>query len=64
MGIFVWVVANVIVLPEGGTAMQHLLGLIGSIFVGLIVFGICSFLTRSPELLSVVTEVKRGISKK
>jgi len=38
--------------------------LIGSILTGLIIFGICSFLIKSPELLSVVAEVKRGISKK
>jgi putative peptidoglycan lipid II flippase len=64
MGIFVWGVADVLILPEGGTAMQQLPGLIGSILTGLIVFGICSFLIKSPELLSVVAEVKRGISKK
>jgi putative peptidoglycan lipid II flippase len=64
MGIFVWIVANFLILPEGGTAIQQLLRLTGSIFVGLIVFGICSYLIKSPELQSVVAEVKRGISKK
>ncbi len=64
MGIFVWVAANLLILPQGGTVMEQLLGLIGSIFAGLAVFGICSFLIKSPELQSVVAEVKRGISKK
>lgn len=64
MGIFVWIVANFLILPEGGTAIQQLLRLIGNIFIGLIIFGICSFLIKSPELQSVVAEVKRGISKK
>ena len=64
MGIFVWGVGNTLILAEGGTTMQQLLGLAGSILAGLIVFGICSFLVKSPELLSVVAEVKRGINKK
>ena len=64
MGVFVWVAANLLILPQGGTVMEQLLGLIGSIFAGLVVFGVCSFLIKSPELKSVVAEVKRGISKK
>ena len=40
------------------------LGLTGSILAGLIIFGICSYLIKSPELLNVVSEVKKGLSKK
>jgi putative peptidoglycan lipid II flippase len=64
MGIFVWAVSNLLILPEGGTTIQQLLRLMGSIFTGLVVFGICSLLIKSPELQSVVAEVKRGTSKK
>jgi len=31
---------------------------------GLVVFGVCSYLTRSPEFANVVAEVKKGIGKK
>ena len=64
MGLIVGVAAKVLILPEGGSVTQQLLGLTGCIVIGLIVFSICSFLMRSPELLSVVSEVKRGINKK
>jgi uncharacterized membrane protein YkgB len=50
--------------PEGGEVMELLLGLIGCILTGLIIFGTCSYLIKSPELLNVVAEVKKGLNKK
>lgn len=64
MGVFVGVVAHMLIRSDGGSAIQLLLELTGCIFTGLIVFGACSFLIKSPELQSVVTEVKRGLTKK
>ena len=64
MGIVVWGAAFVFIPPEGGEVMRLLLGLIGCIFTGLIFFGTFSYLIKSPELLSVITEVKKGLSKK
>jgi putative peptidoglycan lipid II flippase len=64
MGVVVWGTVFVFIPPEGGAVMELLLGLIGCIFTGLIVYGTCSYLMKSPELLSVVAEVKKGLSKK
>jgi putative peptidoglycan lipid II flippase len=64
MGIVVWGAVFVFIPPEGAAVMELLLGLIGCILTGLIVYGTCSYLMKSPELLSVVAEVKRGLSKK
>jgi putative peptidoglycan lipid II flippase len=64
MGVVVWGAGFVFIPPEGGGVMELLLGLIGCILTGLIIFGTCSYLIKSPELLSVVAEVKKGLSKK
>ena len=64
MGIAVWGAVFVFIPPEGGDVLDLLLGLIGSILTGLIIFGTCSYLIKSPELLSVIAEVKKGLSKK
>ena len=64
MGIFVWGTARLWLLPDDGAVMELLLGLMGSILAGLIVFGICSFWVKSPELFSVLAEMKKGIAKK
>jgi uncharacterized membrane protein YkgB len=64
MGIAVWGAVFVFIPPEGGAVLDLLLGLIGSILTGLIIFGTCSYLIKSPELLSVIAEVKKGLSKK
>jgi len=64
MGVVVWGAVFVFIPPEGGDVMELLLGLIGCILTGLIIFGTCSYLIRSPELLSVVAEVKKGLNKK
>ena len=64
MGIVVWGAVFVFIPPEGAAVMELLLGLIGCILTGLIVYGTCSYLMKSPELLSVVAEVKKGLSKK
>ncbi|MCK5417533.1 MAG: polysaccharide biosynthesis C-terminal domain-containing protein, partial [Desulfobacterales bacterium] len=60
MGVVVWGAAFVFIPPEGGEVMGLLLGLIGCILTGLIIFGTCSYLIKSPELLSVVAEVKKA----
>jgi putative peptidoglycan lipid II flippase len=64
MGVVVWGGVFVFIPPEGGEVMDLLPGLIGCILTGLIIYGTCSYLMKSPELLSVVAEVKKGLSKK
>ena len=64
MGIVVWGAVFVFIPPQGAAVLELLLGLIGCILTGLIVYGTCSYLMKSPELLNVVAEVKKGLSKK
>ena len=64
MGVVVWGTVSVFIPPEGGEVMELILGLVGCILTGLIIYGTSSYLIKSPELLSVVTEVKKGLSKK
>jgi putative peptidoglycan lipid II flippase len=64
MGIVVWGAAFVLIPPAGGRLIELLLGLIGSVIVGLIIFGTFSYSIKSPEFVSVVAEVKKGLSKK
>jgi putative peptidoglycan lipid II flippase len=64
MGVVVWGAAFVFIPPEGAAGMRLILGLTGSILTGLIIFGTCSYLIKSPELLNIVAEVKKGLNKK
>lgn len=64
MGVAVWGAVFVFIPPEGGEVLDLLLGLIGSILTGLIIFATCSYLIKSSELLGVIAEVKKGLSKK
>jgi putative peptidoglycan lipid II flippase len=45
------------------TDRNTLLGLIGCLVVGLCIYGAASFLTKSPELIRVFVEIRRGIRK-
>ncbi|MGD9043917.1 MAG: murein biosynthesis integral membrane protein MurJ [Desulfobacterales bacterium] len=64
MGVVVWGTFSVFIPSEGGEVVELLLGLAGSIFTGLMIYGLCSYLIKSPELLSVAAEIKKGLSKK
>jgi hypothetical protein len=62
--VVVWGTFSVFIPSEGGEVVELLLGLAGSIFTGLMIYGLCSYLIKSPELLSVAAEIKKGLSKK
>jgi putative peptidoglycan lipid II flippase len=64
MGAVVWTVAQVLIETERGGFTGQLAALAVCVVIGLVVFGVCSYLTRSPEFANVVAEVKRGIGKK
>ena len=64
MGVVVWGTFSVFIPSEGGEVVELLLGLAGSILTGLMIYGLCSYLIKSPELLSVAAEIKKGLSKK
>ena len=64
MGTVVWAVARRFIPTEGGTFTELVTGLVACVMIGLIVFGVCSYIIKSPEFTNVVAEVKKGIGKK
>ncbi len=62
MGIAVWAVA-LFIPSEHGNLSGLFFGLMGSILIGAVIFGIFSFLTKSPELDEVLVIVRRGLKK-
>ena len=64
MGIGVWLSARVLIPLESRTFHGLLIGVIASIGIGLCIYGIVSFVVKSQELSSVLTEAGRGIRNK
>jgi putative peptidoglycan lipid II flippase len=64
MGIVVWAVARLLIPTEGGSLTEHVVGLFACVIIGLIVFGVCSYIIKSPEFEFAVAEVKKGIGAK
>ena len=64
MGLAVWATSRAILPAENGTLSAMLMGVIASIAVGLGVFGIISYVTRSQELHYVLAEARKGIGRK
>ena len=58
MGFVVWAAAAVLIPPEGGKFGELLTGLVGCLIIGLVVFGICCYLIKSPELESGFAEAR------
>jgi len=63
MGCFVWGAARILIPDPGGKTVHLLLGLSGCVLAGLVVFGVLSYFFKSPELVGVITEVKKGVLK-
>jgi putative peptidoglycan lipid II flippase len=64
MGLAVWGIAGTVV-PTANRTMAGLLGgLAASIVIGLCIYGVLSYLVKSQELKSILTEARRGIGKK
>ena len=64
MGAVVWAAARVLIPVEGGNFSGLLAGLAGCLFIGLIVFGLCCYLLKSPEFVSAIVEAKMSAGKK
>ena len=64
MGAVVWVVARLLIETEGGAFSERVVAVAVCVMVGLTVFGVCSYLTGSPEFANMVVEVKKGMRKK
>jgi putative peptidoglycan lipid II flippase len=64
MGVVVWAVAAALIPSDHQSLSGLLLGLMVSIATGLFIYGAISFFIRSPEFISVFTEVKNSIRKR
>ena len=64
MGIGVWLSARILIPLESRTFHGLMIGVIASIGIGLCIYGIVSFVVKSQELSSVLTETGRGIRNK
>jgi hypothetical protein len=64
MGLAVWATSKAILPAEKGTLSTMLVGVGASIAVGLCVFGIFSYVTKSQELTYVLAEARKGIGRK
>jgi putative peptidoglycan lipid II flippase len=64
MGAAVWAIALLIIPSEGGTFSALLFGLMGSIVIGLVLYGSFSLLLKSQELEKVLAIVRKGRGKK
>jgi putative peptidoglycan lipid II flippase len=58
MGVVVWAAARVLIPAEGGKFSGLLTGLAGCLIIGLVVFGVCCYLIKSPELESGFAEAR------
>jgi putative peptidoglycan lipid II flippase len=63
MGAAVWAAARLIIPPEGGTPVALFFGLMGSIILGLVLYGSFSLLLKSRELEKVMVIVRKGKDK-
>jgi len=64
MGIVVWATAGAIFPLENRTSTGLLIGVAACIGIGLSVYGVISFVLKSPELSSILTEARKGRGKK
>jgi len=64
MGLAVWATSRAMLPAENETLSRMLAGVAASIAVGLCVFGLISFATKSQELIYVLTEARKVIGRK
>jgi len=64
MGTVVWAAARIIIPPEGGTLSGLFFGVLGSIIIGLVLYGSFSVLFKSRELEKVLAIARTGMGKK
>lgn len=64
MGVAVWAVALFIIPSEDRTLSSLFFGLTGSMLTGIVLYGLLSFLIKSPELEKVLAMVRRGAGER
>ena len=63
MGAAVWATAMFVIPSEGGSLMGLFFGLVGSIIVGLVLYGSFSLLLKNRELEKVMAIARKGKNK-
>ncbi|UCH23799.1 MAG: murein biosynthesis integral membrane protein MurJ [Deltaproteobacteria bacterium] len=64
MGFTVWAVATLVIPANDATSVDLLLGIMGSILIGMLVYGFFSYIVKSPELERVLTIALESMQKK
>jgi putative peptidoglycan lipid II flippase len=64
MGIVVWTSAKILIPPANRTMSVLLVGVLASIGTGICVYGVLSYVLKSQELSSILTEARKSIGKK
>jgi putative peptidoglycan lipid II flippase len=64
MGLGVWATAGAIFPLENRTSSELLMGVAACIGIGFGIYGVFSFVLKSPEVGSVLAEARKGIGKK
>ena len=64
MGASVWLAAKFFLPAEGAAFIQLLAGLLACVVCGIVVFGVCSYGSKSPEFANMLAEIKIGLSRK
>lgn len=64
MGLVVWAVAGALIPLESRTLSGRLTGVVASISIGLCIYGVISYVVKSQELSSVLSEARKGIGRK
>jgi putative peptidoglycan lipid II flippase len=58
MGAVVWAAARVLIPDQGSRFSELLAGLMGCLIIGVIVFGVCCYFIKSPELINGFVEAR------
>ena len=64
MGVIIWVAAELLIPSVNVTFINLLVGLSASIAIGLCVYALISYVCKSPEYMSIMTEVMKGFGKR
>jgi putative peptidoglycan lipid II flippase len=63
MGLGVWAAAHLLV-PSGGQSLPALFGgVVGCVAIGVVIYGGFSYTVKTPELISMLAELKKGIGR-
>ncbi|NIP26577.1 MAG: hypothetical protein GWO38_22825, partial [Phycisphaerae bacterium] len=64
MGAVVWVAAKVLIPAQGASFLALVAGVMACVAAGLAIFWGCSYGVKSPELGTMLAEIKKSIKRK